>query len=77
MREAAHGAFEVRTIDGNSGSLAFSPFFDMSHGRKIGYDFIYQPRAAQADRRLLAHQTLRRRLIFIFKKGLSSDAFSV
>lgn len=43
VRESANGTFEVRTIDGNSGPMAFSPFFDMSHGRKIGYGFIFQP----------------------------------
>ncbi len=43
VREVASNRFEVRTIDGNSGPLSFSPYFDMSEGRKIGYGFVYQP----------------------------------
>lgn len=43
VREGKNGVFEIRSIDGNSGPLSFSPYFDMSHGRKIGYGFIYQP----------------------------------
>lgn len=45
VREGANGKFEIRSIDGNSGPMGFSPFFDISHGRKIGYGFIYQPEA--------------------------------
>jgi hypothetical protein len=48
-RDAGGGHYEIKTIDGNSGPLGFSPLFDMSHGRKIGYGFIYQP----PDRRQL------------------------
>lgn len=43
VREAEDGTFEIRSIDGNSGPINFSPLFDISHGRKIGYGFIYQP----------------------------------
>jgi hypothetical protein len=43
VREAGNGNYEIRTIDGNSGPMAFSPYFDMSFGRKIGYGFINQP----------------------------------
>lgn len=43
VRPGAHGRYDVKTIDGNSGPGAFSALFDMSHGRKIGYGFIYQP----------------------------------
>ena len=43
VRPAATGGHEVRTIDGNSGPMGFSPLFDMEFGRKIGYGFIYQP----------------------------------
>ena len=42
VRES-NGTYEIQSIDGNSGPMGFSPFFDMSHGRKIGYGFIYQP----------------------------------
>ncbi len=48
-RDAGGGHYEIKTIDGNSAPLGFSPLFDMSHGRKIGYGFIYQP----LDRRQL------------------------
>lgn len=30
----------ITTVDGNSGPAGFSPYFDMSHGRLIGYGFI-------------------------------------
>jgi len=43
VREAGNGAYEIQSIDGNSGPMGFSPFFDISHGRKIGYGFIFQP----------------------------------
>lgn len=43
VQQDANGKWKVRSIDGNSGPQAFSPLFDMSHGRKIGYGFIYQP----------------------------------
>jgi len=43
VREAGNGTYEIRSIDGNSGPMGFSPLFDMSHGKKIGYGFIYQP----------------------------------
>ncbi len=42
VKEAANGRFEIRSVDGNSGP-SFSTMFDMSHGRKIGYGFIYSP----------------------------------
>lgn len=45
VRESSNGTYEIKTIDGNSGPMGFSAFFDMSHGRKIGYGFIYQPEA--------------------------------
>lgn len=43
VREVGDGTYEIRSIDGNSGPLGFSPFFDITYGRKIGYGFIYQP----------------------------------
>jgi hypothetical protein len=43
VRDAGGGHYEIQTIDGNSGPLGFSPLFDMSRGKKIGYGFIYQP----------------------------------
>lgn len=43
VREVGGGNFEIRSIDGNSGPAGFSPYFDISYGRKIGYGFIYQP----------------------------------
>jgi hypothetical protein len=43
-RAGSRGAREIRSIDGNSGPSGFSPLFDMSHGKKIGYGFIYQPK---------------------------------
>ena len=42
VRSAANG-YEILSIDGNSGPNCYSPYFDMSEGRKIGYGFIYQP----------------------------------
>ncbi|HEX4808038.1 MAG TPA: CHAP domain-containing protein [Bryobacteraceae bacterium] len=30
----------ITTVDGNSGPMGFSPYFDMSYGRQIGYGFI-------------------------------------
>jgi hypothetical protein len=42
VRSAGKG-YEIRSIDGNSGPRGFSPYFDISEGRKIGYGFIYQP----------------------------------
>ena len=42
VRSAGKG-YEIRTIDGNSGPPGWSPYFDISEGRKIGYGFIYQP----------------------------------
>lgn len=42
VRPSGNG-YEIRTIDGNSGPHGYSPYFDMSEGRKIGYGFIYQP----------------------------------
>ena len=42
VRTAGNG-YEIRSIDGNSGPHGYSPYFDMSEGRKIGYGFIYQP----------------------------------
>ena len=47
VREAGNGSYEIRSIDGNSGPLANSPYFDMSEttvtNHPIGYGFIYQP----------------------------------
>jgi hypothetical protein len=43
VRPSGNGTYEIQSIDGNSGPAGFSPFFDMSHGRKIGYGFNYQP----------------------------------
>lgn len=43
VREAKNGNYEIRSIDGNSGPMGFSAYFDITYGRKIGYGFIYQP----------------------------------
>jgi hypothetical protein len=48
VRPLPNGKFEVRTIDGNSGPMSFSPYFDgtinPATGRTwIGAGFIYQP----------------------------------
>lgn len=43
VRPAGTGRYEIRSIDGNSGPSGYSPYFDMSYGKKIGYGFTYQP----------------------------------
>ena len=43
VRDAGNGMYEIRSIDGNSGPMGASKFFDMEYGDKIGKGFIYQP----------------------------------
>jgi hypothetical protein len=38
--DVADDGKSITTVDGNSGPMGFSPYFDMSHGRQIGYGFI-------------------------------------